>query len=182
VSNPVRPSDKKFLRRFSLVVAGLAVLILSLLALVAIFYDITPAPQASNPLARLQTRITPSEAVKAGLQDKTKKMAGMTGMIGTQSQDSSGQLAFGGSMDGSFIYGRACAVCHDQGIAGAPKLGDQAVWAPRITQGMAVLERHAIDGYHGPDGRFMPAKGGNPALSDAQVRATVQWMVGQAKK
>ena len=103
-------------------------------------------------------------------------------MAGSPSQDSSGQVALGGSMDGKFIYGRTCAVCHTQGIAGAPKLGDDAMWAPRIAQGLAVLEQHAIDGYHGPDGRFMPAKGGNPALSAAQVRVTVRWMVGQVRK
>lgn len=179
MNNPVRPSDQKFLRRFSLVVAGLAVLILSLLALVAIFYDITPAPQISNPLARAQARAASAETVTTGHQGQPAKM---TGMIGTQSQGLADQSAFGGSMDGKFIYERACAVCHDPGIAGAPKLGDKAIWAPRIVRGIVVLEQHAIDGYHGPDGRFMPAKGGNPALSDAQVRVTVQWMVGQVKK
>ncbi len=182
MSNPVRPSDKKFLRRFSLVVAGLAVSILSLLALVAIFYDTSPAPPAPNPLTRTQAPATPPGAANAGHQGQTTKMTKMTGMAGVQSQDSSAQLALGGSMDGQFIYGRTCAVCHDQGIAGAPKLGDRAMWAPRIAQGIAVLEQHAINGYHGPDGRFMPAKGGNPALSDAQVRVTVQWMLGQVKK
>ena len=58
--------------------------------------------------------------------------------------------------------------------AGAPKVGEKAVWAPRIAQGKDALYEHAIKGKG-----VMPAKGGNPALTDDQVKATVDWMLEQ---
>ncbi len=78
--------------------------------------------------------------------------------------------------DGETVYATVCAVCHDQGIAGAPKTGDAAVWEARIAQGMAVLVEHAIFGFQGETG-VMIAKGGNPALSDDEVKAAVEYMV-----
>jgi cytochrome c5 len=90
------------------------------------------------------------------------------------------QVAYGGSLDGSVIFGQLCTGCHTSGASGAPKL-EKAAWAARIAQGIPTLVQHAINGYKGPDGNQMPAKGGNPALTDAQVEATVKWMVGQIK-
>jgi cytochrome c5 len=71
-------------------------------------------------------------------------------------------------------------VCHGAGIAGAPKLGDKASWAPRIAQGLDTLHTHAIKGYQGKVG-MMPAKGGNAGLADADVKAAVGYMVEKAK-
>ena len=66
-------------------------------------------------------------------------------------------------------------------MAGAPKLGDKGNWGPRVAQGLDTLVKHAIEGYKGPDGNMMPAKGGNPSLTDDQVKAAVHWIVDQAK-
>jgi cytochrome c5 len=74
------------------------------------------------------------------------------------------------------VYNTACAACHEAGIAGAPKMGDAAAWAPRIEQGMDTLATHAIKGFQGSAG-YMPPKGGRPDLSDDAVRAAVQHMV-----
>jgi len=74
------------------------------------------------------------------------------------------------------VYQQVCAVCHGAGIAGAPKTGDKAAWKPRIAQGVATLYTHAIGGI-----RMMPAKGGNPSLADAEVKAAVDYLVAQAK-
>jgi cytochrome c5 len=74
------------------------------------------------------------------------------------------------------VYDKACTVCHGAGIAGAPKAGDKAAWSPRIAQGKQTLYDHAIKGI-----RAMPAKGGNAALSDDEVKAAVDVMVGMAK-
>ena len=62
------------------------------------------------------------------------------------------------------------------GVAGAPKFGDKAAWAPRIKQGMDALVQSALKGKGA-----MPPKGGNPALSDAEIRAAIDFMVSQAK-
>jgi len=79
-------------------------------------------------------------------------------------------------VDGKAVYDKVCAVCHSAGIAGAPKTGDKAAWAPRIAQGKDTLYTHAIGGI-----RAMPAKGGNAALADAEVKAAVDVMISQAK-
>jgi cytochrome c5 len=81
-----------------------------------------------------------------------------------------------GKVDGAKVYQSVCAMCHGAGLLSAPKPGDKAAWKPRIAQGAATLHAHAIKGI-----RAMPAKGGNPALSDAEVSAAVDYMVGQSK-
>jgi cytochrome c5 len=81
---------------------------------------------------------------------------------------------------GEGVYKAGCAACHSAGIAGAPKSGDKAAWAPRIAQGKPTLYEHAIKGYIGKAGA-MPAKGGNSALADADVKAAVDYMVALNK-
>ena len=81
--------------------------------------------------------------------------------------------------NGKSVYNAACLACHGAGIAGAPKLGDKAAWAPRIKQGDALLYEHAIKGFQGKAG-MMPAKGGSSA-SDADVKAAVDYMVAASK-
>jgi cytochrome c5 len=61
-------------------------------------------------------------------------------------------------------------------VANAPKLGDKAAWAPRIKQGMNTLVQSATKGKGA-----MPPKGGNASLSDADLRAAIEYMVSQAK-
>lgn len=73
-------------------------------------------------------------------------------------------------------YTASCAACHTTGAAGAPKLGDKSTWAPRIKSGIDTLYNSAIKGKNA-----MPAKGGNASLSDADVKAVVDYMVSQAK-
>jgi cytochrome c oxidase subunit 2 len=78
--------------------------------------------------------------------------------------------------DGKGTFQQVCVACHGAGIAGAPKVGDKTAWTARITQGQQTLYEHAIKGI-----RMMPAKGGNPGLSDAQVKAAVDYMVSDSK-
>jgi len=80
---------------------------------------------------------------------------------------------------GKTLFNAACVACHGAGIAGAPKVGDKANWAPRIAQGNAVLYEHAIKGFQGKAG-VMPPKGGS-AAPDADVKAAVDYMVAAAK-
>ncbi|MDH5435697.1 MAG: c-type cytochrome [Gammaproteobacteria bacterium] len=81
---------------------------------------------------------------------------------------------------GQEIYQQACFACHGTGAAGAPKLDDKANWAPRLAQGMATLEKHAITGFQGKSG-MMPPKGGRTDLADADIKAAVAYMANQAK-
>lgn len=81
---------------------------------------------------------------------------------------------------GKSIYGKTCAMCHGAGVAGAPKPGDKADWGPRIAQGMDTLYQHAMQGFNGAKGQ-MPARGGNPALSDDEVKAAVNYMADASR-
>jgi len=72
---------------------------------------------------------------------------------------------------GEEVYKAVCAMCHATGLMNAPKFGDKAQWEPRIKQGYDTLVTHANKGI-----RTMPAKGGNPSLSDAEVAGAVKYM------
>ena len=78
--------------------------------------------------------------------------------------------------DGKSVYDSTCVACHATGVANAPKFGDKAAWAPRIKTGLDTLVATALKGKGA-----MPPKGGNMALSDADVKAGVEFMVNAAK-
>jgi cytochrome c5 len=84
------------------------------------------------------------------------------------------------SVDGKAVFEGTCQVCHGAGIAGAPKVGDKAAWAPRIAEGAPTLYQHALNGFQGKNG-VMPPKGGNNALTEPQVKAAVDYMIAQSK-
>jgi cytochrome c5 len=77
---------------------------------------------------------------------------------------------------GKSVYETTCMVCHGAGVAGAPKAGDKAAWAPRLKAGMGALYASSLKGKNA-----MPPKGGNLALPDADVTAAVDYMVGLVK-
>ena len=76
---------------------------------------------------------------------------------------------------GSAVYAATCAACHDKGLAGAPKTGDNDAWAARLAQGYDTVFKHAVEGI-----RAMPAKGGNPDLDDLEVARAVVFMTNQS--
>ena len=84
------------------------------------------------------------------------------------------------SRNGQQVYQASCVACHGAGIAGAPKVEDKGQWATRIAKGVDTLYTSAVDGVKGSAG-VMPAKGGNSALSNAEVRAAVDYMVARSK-
>ncbi|OZI43408.1 c-type cytochrome [Bordetella genomosp. 4] len=76
---------------------------------------------------------------------------------------------------GEQVFQAVCTACHTAGVAGAPKLGDKAAWAPFIQSGYDSMLNVAL---HGKGA--MPAKGGNPALSDYEVARAVVYMANQS--
>ncbi len=78
---------------------------------------------------------------------------------------------------GKAVYASDCAACHDTGVTGAQKLTDTVAWQALIAQGKEYLYKAAIEGSFGG-----PARGGNDKLSDADVKAAVDYMVEEAKK
>ena len=76
---------------------------------------------------------------------------------------------------GTEVFEGACKACHGPGLAGAPKAGDHAAWAPRIAQGKSTLYEHALKGFTGKAG-VMPPKGGQTSVSDDLIKAAVDHM------
>jgi cytochrome c5 len=77
---------------------------------------------------------------------------------------------------GKALYESACTACHAAGVAGAPKFGDAAAWAPRAKLGVDSLVQSVIKGKGA-----MPAKGGRPDASDADIKASVEFMLAAVK-
>ncbi len=81
---------------------------------------------------------------------------------------SSANAAVAGSRSGEEIYKAVCAACHATGVAGAPKMGDKAAWAPRLGVGLDVLVKSAKAGKNA-----MPPKGGSDATDEELARVVV---------
>ena len=76
---------------------------------------------------------------------------------------------------GEALYKQTCVACHATGVAGSPKFGDKAAWAPRIATGIETMTASVIKGKGA-----MPPKGGS-AASDGEIRAAVEYMANAAK-
>ena len=77
-------------------------------------------------------------------------------------------------MSGPEIVTKVCGACHGAGVLGAPKIGDKGAWAARKAAGMTALVASAIKGKN-----QMPPRGGDPSLSDAEVKSAVEAMMKQ---
>lgn len=84
--------------------------------------------------------------------------------------------ASGAPKDGATIYNTVCGACHNTGAAGAPKVDDKGAWAPRVAQGKDALYKSALNGKNA-----MPPKGGAADLSDAEIKATVDFILTKVK-
>lgn len=132
-----------------------------------------------NGLAALGVLVSVSGAQAAMDKDAIAERLAPVGEVCLASQDCGSASApaasssdDGGGADGEGIYGQVCSVCHDSGVAGAPVRGDEDQWAARTDQGFDTLLDHAINGLNA-----MPARGGNPSLSDDDMHAAVAYMV-----
>jgi cytochrome c5 len=81
-----------------------------------------------------------------------------------------------GKVDGKKVYESTCIACHGAGVANAPKFGDKKAWEPHLHHGVGELYQTAMKGKGA-----MPPKGGNLTLSEAEVKAAVDYMLGAVK-
>lgn len=81
--------------------------------------------------------------------------------------------------EGKPAYDKGCAICHNSGVAGAPKLGDADAWREPVAKGLGVLYKSALEGTP----RGMPAKGGvdGRSLTDNEIKDAVNYMVDKVK-
>jgi len=151
--------------------AFLVALTIGLILLGMYFNNQKPTQISDAKAEQIALAIQPHGAVYAGATGAAAQAAAKK----AADEAAKGQIAYGGTLDGSVIFGNLCTGCHTSGAGGAPKL-EKAIWAARIAQGKDTLHKHAIEGYNNVG--VMPARGGNPSLTDAQVIATVDWMIG----
>jgi cytochrome c5 len=132
------------------------VIIFGLLLAVALVYSLikaTPAGEEAAPVvAKAEENVKPVAAVEVAAP-ATETVA----------------------KTGEEVVKGGCAMCHEAGLMNAPKLGDKAQWEPRIAQGYETLVKHAVEGI-----RTMPAKGGNPDLTEGEIASAVAVMANQA--
>ena len=167
----MRNHDLVFLKNFTQIIVFL--MVITLLLIFAGLYFNSKLSEPVNPIAEAATieRIQPAGAVFAGETGAAAQAAA----VAAAAEAAKGQVAYGGTLDGGEIYGQLCSACHNAGVAGAPML-QKAQWSARLAQGVDTLHLHAIQGIRG-----MPARGGNPSLTDEQMNATVDWMLANLK-
>ena len=168
----MRHHDLVFLKHFSQVIAILVGITISLILLGHYINGLKPVEPNKAAIAATKARIQPVGAVYAGA-------TGAAAQAAAAADAAKGAVAFDGTLDGAVIFGGVCTGCHGTGALGAPTL-TKANWGPRIAQGVDTLHKHAIEGFKGASGQ-MPPKGGMAALSDEQVKATVDWMLQNLK-
>jgi cytochrome c5 len=148
--------DKSFVLTFTVVLGFLGAFTLGII----LISNLLAAEEAvdKGALARLEERIKPVGEV---ITDPAALMA-MTAAT----------TASRAPMTGPEIVTKVCGACHGAGVLGAPKVGDKAEWAKRKSGGLNALVASAIKGKNA-----MPPKGGDPSLSDDEVKAAVQEML-----
>ena len=170
--------DTHFFNVFSMVIALLLAIAVGIFALARIVASHTQDLQVlSEPdySKDVNTRLQPLAHEAVAGQDNSALA------IKSETPAAAGSAAVAAiPKNGTEMFEQTCSVCHGQGIAGAPKAGDKAAWAPRIAEGKAVLYEHALKGFQGKTG-VMPPKGGRMDVPDAVIKEAVDHMVQMAQ-
>ncbi len=164
--------DRKFFDTFMLVLGILLGITIALIIVARLIAANTSlAHKKEDPVFQREvaSRIGPVAKVAVAGQDNSALMP-----------EAAAPVAAAEDLPGETVFNQACVACHGAGIAGAPKFGDKAAWAPRIAQGADTLHKHALQGFQGKNG-YMPPKGGRTDLSDQSVMNAVDYIIAAAK-
>jgi cytochrome c5 len=169
-SEPVSNADDIFWRRFGMILA-----VLTLFGFVVAFIARSIAGDAHqatmNSPTAVAERIAPEGSERVG--DPTQVVAPTPKASAMASAAPAAMAAASGPVSAEQTYNANCMACHASGVAGAPKKGDAAAWAPRIAQGEDALVQSVVKGKGA-----MPPKAGNPSLTEEQIRASVRYLIG----
>jgi len=147
--------DKNFLVTFTIVLG----IIVAFAAAIGIIARVISTAEAEDPaaLARMEERLQPVGQV---ITDPAKLL----------------EVASAGParapMTGEQIVGKVCSACHGTGVLNAPKIGDKAAWGKLKATGIKALLANAIKGKN-----QMPPRGGDPSLSDDEMKAAIEQML-----
>lgn len=155
--------DKKFVVTF-LAVLGILVGIAFVIAIAASIINGASEPEGVSPalVARIEERIKPVATVVTDPAVLAMKAAAAPARE---------------PMTGEQVVGKICAACHQTGLMESPKIGDAAAWQTRLDAqgGVDGIVATAIEGLN-----QMPARGGDPSLSDEELHAAVEYMLQQS--
>lgn len=157
--------DRAFMRQFSGVIVAFIILTV---VLIFVARGMQPEPEEggdSRKAVLAEQRIAPMGAVRSG-------EAGAEALAEAQAAAAAAPAAEDVVVDGPKVYGGLCAACHETGVSGAPIRGSDLMAARLEEKGMDTLVQNAINGLN-----VMPPRGGNPSLTDEQIRAAVEHMV-----
>lgn len=167
----MRNYDLDFLKRFSMVIVFLMAVTLALILFAIYLHHGQPHTPSPIEAKRVEARIAPVGEVFAGKSGEAAKAAADEAAKAALTAN----VPYGGRTDGLEIFNGLCASCHKGGVGGAPMLTAAGMGA-RAAKGKDLLYQHAVQGFQG-DAGVMPAKGGNPALTDDQIKAAVDYML-----
>jgi len=162
-----RKADSAFMRQFAGVIAGFVVLTIALIFLAR--YIQPESGYDANPSQRVlaEKRIVPEGSVRYGDE-------AAAALAEAQAAPAASAPAEDVVVDGAAVYDGLCKTCHAAGVAGAPIPGS-GQFAPREAErGLDGMVQNALNGFNA-----MPPRGGNPALTDDQIRAAVEYMLQQ---
>ena len=180
--------DQRFFRNTALVIDVLAAVILIFFTLTQITgCDKETSPAQSD--TAVAERTAPEGQVRIAGQTTDAEQAPAPAVAATAEAAPAAAtpapadaVAAGGDDTGKRVYNSLCFTCHGNvdgsgGLPNIPHFGDKAAWTDRIAQGMPLLYEHALKGFTGASGMPMMPKGGNPNLTDDEVRAAVDFML-----
>ena len=145
--------DAAFLRTFGLVLGFLVVFTIVIIVI-------------ANVVTSGSGEKAASKVEQDAINERLAPIASVN-VAGASATDA-GAAAPAAPKSGKDIVAAACNACHATGAAGAPKIGDKAAWQARFDAGMDSMMNNAINGKGA-----MPARGGNPSLTDEDIRAAV---------
>jgi cytochrome c5 len=174
----VSKADDVFYRQFGLVLIALTLFTLIVFFAARAIGANSFEKMQSSPSAVLD-RIKPFGQVRVGKPDEVvmaaapaSQPAAPASQPAAPASQPAAPAAAGGGQSGEQIYNTTCVACHSTGVAGAPKVGDKAVWEARLAQGLDAMVGSSVKGKGA-----MPPKGGNAGLSDDDIKSAVEFML-----
>ena len=152
----VQQHDKTFVATFLAVLGFLGAFTVAILIIANVVSAKTDNEAEAEAQARLEERIKPVGQV---ITDEKMLLAAAPPAAAVKREP----------MSGKDVVAKVCAACHNTGVLNAPKTGDKGAWAARGN--LAALTASAIKGKNA-----MPPRGGDPSLSDDEVKAAIQEM------
>ena len=142
------------------------IFLVSVLAIVAVAYVLI-----SNLMSTFERNSTKGEMDNTQLIIAAEENLKPIGISSTSDAPAAGAAGRGGKE----IYDAVCASCHATGVLDAPKLGDNSAWSARIKDGLKAILASAAKGKGS-----MPARGGDPSLTDSELKAVVLYITKES--